>query len=36
VDRYWNVLFYLYDRTQETPKQMRTPMDIYRETLEQQ
>ena len=28
-------LFYLYDRTGETPKAIRTPMDIYREVVKQ-
>jgi hypothetical protein len=27
------VLFYLYDRTEETPKQVWTPMDLYREVI---
>ncbi len=27
------VIFYLYDHTGETPKQVCTPMDIYRETV---
>jgi len=26
------VLFYLYDRTEETPRELFTPMDILRET----
>jgi hypothetical protein len=28
------LLFYLYDRTEQTPKGLSTPMDIYRETAE--
>ncbi len=28
------VIFYLYDRTEETPERLWTPMDVYRETIE--
>jgi len=29
------VLFYLFDRSDETPEDIRTPTDIYQEVMEQ-